>query len=186
MSNQKSPQKRVDIGGQAVMEGVMMKGPDAIAVAVRRPNGTIVVKRDTYTPPSKKHKWMGYPFFRGIIGMGSMLSLGMRTLQTSSDMLGIMDEEPSKFEKWLSKKLGKGIDKIVMFTAAALAIVLSIGLFFCHSRNRRHPAAQGDLLPCNGQPAKRRSAYSDFDWVYAVLRHGARCAPHVPVSRRGA
>ena len=130
MSNQESPQKRVDIGGQAVMEGVMMKGPDAIAVAVRRPNGTIVVKRDTYTPPSKKHKWMGYPFFRGIIGMGSMLSLGMRTLQTSSDMLGIMDEEPSKFEKWLSKKLGKGIDKIVMFTAAALAIVLSIGLFF--------------------------------------------------------
>lgn len=129
MSNSPA-QKRVDIGGQAVMEGVMMKGPEAIAVAVRRPNGTIVVKRDTYVPLSKKHKWMGYPFFRGIINMGSMLSLGMKTLQLSSNMLGLMDEEPSKFEKWLSKKLGKGIDKIVMATAAALAIVLAIGLFF--------------------------------------------------------
>jgi uncharacterized protein YqhQ len=129
MSND-TAQKRIDIGGQAVMEGVMMKGPEAVAVAVRRPNGTIVVKRDAYIPPSKKHKWMGYPFFRGIIGMGSMLSLGMKTLQLSSNMLGLMDEEPSKFEKWLSKKLGKGIDKIVMGTAAVLAIVLAIGLFF--------------------------------------------------------
>ena len=123
-------QKRVDIGGQAVMEGVMMKGPEAIAVAVRRPDGRIVVKRDAYVPLSKKHKWMGYPVIRGVISMGSMLSLGMKTLQTSTNMLGIMDEEPTKFEKWLSKKLGKGIDKIVMGTAAVLAVILALGLFF--------------------------------------------------------
>lgn len=133
-------QKRVDIGGQAVMEGVMMKGPDAIAVAVRRPDGSIVVKRDVYTAPSKKHKWMGYPFVRGIINMGSMLSLGMKTLQLSSNMLGLLDEEPSKFEKWLAKKMGKGIDKIVMGVAAVLAIVLSIGLFFAL------PAVVGSFL----------------------------------------
>ncbi|MEG2480776.1 MAG: DUF1385 domain-containing protein [Clostridia bacterium] len=122
--------KIVDIGGQAVMEGVMMKGPEAIAVSVRRPDHSIVVKYSPYKPLSEKHKWMGYPFLRGMVSMVTMLSMGMRTLQQSTDMLGILDEEPTKFEKWLSKKLGKGIDKIVMGVAIVLAIVLSIGLFF--------------------------------------------------------
>lgn len=129
MSNEEK-KKRVDIGGQAVMEGVMMKAPDAIAIAVRRPDGSVVVKRDTYVSPAKKHKWMGWPFVRGIINMGTMLATGMRTLQTSTEMLGIMDEEPTKFEKWLSKKLGKGVDKIVMGVAVVLAVVLAVGLFF--------------------------------------------------------
>ena len=122
--------KFVDIGGQAVLEGVMMKAPDAIAVAVRRPDGSIVVGRQEYTASAKKHKWMGWPFVRGIINMGSMLSLGMNTLQKSTNMLGVLDEEPSKFEIWLSKRLGKGIDKIVMGTAVTLAIILSVVLFF--------------------------------------------------------
>lgn len=129
MKGKKQP-KFVDIGGQAVLEGVMMKSPDAVAVAVRRPDKTIVVHRQTYDAPSKKHKWLGWPFVRGVVNMGSMLSLGMRTLQKSTNMLGVLDEEPSKFEKWLSKKLGKGVDKIVMGTAVFLAVVLSIVLFF--------------------------------------------------------
>ena len=73
--------KRVDIGGQAVMEGVMMKAPDAIAVSVRRPDRSIVTKRSVYHPLSEKHKWMGYPFLRGIVNMVTMLSMGMSTLQ---------------------------------------------------------------------------------------------------------
>ncbi len=120
---------RVDIGGQAVLEGVMMKSPDAIAIAVRRPDKSIVIKRDAYTPISKKHKWMGWPFVRGSVSMCQMLAMGMRTLQASGDMSGMMDEEPSKFEKWLAKKLGKGVDKIVMGVAVVLAIGLSFGLF---------------------------------------------------------
>ena len=59
-----SVQKRVDIGGQAVMEGVMMKAPRAIAVSVRRPDHTIVTQLKPYTPLSEKHKWMGYPFLQ--------------------------------------------------------------------------------------------------------------------------
>ena len=122
--------KRVDIGGQAVMEGVMMRSPKAVAIAVRRPDKTIVVRRDEYHGPAEKHPWLGWPFIRGIVSFCTMLSTGMKTLQQSTDMLGILDEEPTKFEKWLSKKLGKGIDKIVMGTAIVLAVVLSIGLFF--------------------------------------------------------
>lgn len=121
--------KRVDIGGQAVMEGVMMKGPDAIAISVRRPDGTIVTKRKAYVPLSRKHKWMGWPIVRGVVNMVTMLTSGMSTLEESTQMLGIMDEEPTKFEKWLAKKLGKGIDKVVMAVAIVLAVFLSVGLF---------------------------------------------------------
>lgn len=129
MSNVKNACPRVDIGGQAVMEGVMMKAPDAIAITVRRPDGTMVVKREEYTPLSKKHKWMGWPIIRGMVNMATMLSMGMSTLQTSTEMLGIMEEEPTKFEKWLAAKLGKGIDKVVMAVAVVLAVILSVGLF---------------------------------------------------------
>lgn len=120
---------RVDIGGQAVMEGVMMRSPDATAIAVRRADKTIVVKRDEYVPLSKKHPWMGWPFVRGVVNMATMLATGMKTLEDSANMLGDAGEEPTKFEKWLSAKLGKGIDKVVMGVAIVLAVLLSVGLF---------------------------------------------------------
>ena len=121
---------RVDIGGQAVMEGVMMKAPDAIAITVRRPDGTMVVQRKEYTPAAKKHKWLGWPVIRGVVNMGSMLSMGMTTLEDSMKMLGEeYEEEPTKFEKWLAEKLGKNIDKVVMAVAVVLAVIMAAGLF---------------------------------------------------------
>ena len=121
---------RVDIGGQAVMEGVMMKAPDAIAITVRRPDGNMIVQRKEYTPAARKHKWLGWPIIRGVVNMGSMLSMGMGTLEDSMKMLGEeFEEEPSRFEKWLAEKLGKSIDKVVMGVAIVLAVVLALGLF---------------------------------------------------------
>ena len=121
---------RVDIGGQAVLEGVMMKAPEAIAITVRRPDGTMVVQRKEYTPAAKKHKWLGWPIIRGVVNMGSMLAMGMTTLEDSMKMLGEeYEEEPTKFEKWLAEKLGKNIDKVVMAVAVVLAVVMAAGLF---------------------------------------------------------
>ena len=125
----KETKQRVDIGGQAVMEGVMMKSPDAIAVAVRQSDGGIVVDREDYVPAARKHKWMGWPIVRGCVNMVSMLVMGMGVLNKSTQMLGVLDEEPSKFEKWLSEKLGANIDKVVMGVAAVLAVCLSLLLF---------------------------------------------------------
>ena len=129
MSNQKHQYK--DIGGQAVMEGVMMQSPsdESIAIAVRRPNGKIMVTCKHNEPLAKKHKWMGLPFIRGCVNMVMMLKMGMETLDKSTQMLGVMEEEPSKFEKWLAEKLGASIDKVVMAVAMALAVVLSLFLF---------------------------------------------------------
>lgn len=129
MSNQKHQYK--DIGGQAVMEGVMMQSPsdESIAIAVRRPNGRIMVTCKRNEPLSKKHKWMGLPLIRGCVNMVVMLKMGMETLDKSTQMLGVMEEEPSKFEKWLAEKLGASIDKVVMAVAMVLAVALSLFLF---------------------------------------------------------
>ena len=130
MSQSQSVQnKKFDVGGQAVMEGVMMRSPNATAVTVRRPDGTMVTKLTPFVPLKEKHPWMGKPFIRGVVNMCTMLYYGMNTLSDSTKMLGILDEEPSRFEKWLAKKLGKGVDKIVMAFAIILALVLSLGIF---------------------------------------------------------
>ena len=128
MAKNKDPNS-FDVGGQAVMEGVMMRSPNATAVTVRRPDGTMVTKLTPFVPVKEKHPWMGKPFIRGIINMGTMLYYGMNTLEDSTKMLGVLDEEPTKFELWLSRKLGKGVDKIVMAVAIVLAVVLSVALF---------------------------------------------------------
>ena len=145
--DQNNPQERIQIGGQAVMEGVMMRSPTATAVTVRRPDGTMVTKLTPFVPLKDKHPWMGKPFIRGVINMGTMLYYGMNTLEDSTKMLGILDEEPTAFEKWLAKKLGKGIDKIVMVTAIVLAIILSVALFIAI------PAGVETLLKSSGMPA---------------------------------
>ncbi len=120
-----------DIGGQAVMEGVMMQSPqdESVAIAVRRPDGKIYVTCEHREPLSKKHPWMGIPFIRGCVNMVVMLAMGMQTLDKGTRMLGILEEEPTKFEKWLAKKFGANIDKVVMSVAMVAAVALSLFLF---------------------------------------------------------
>ena len=144
--NRTEQDRHFDVGGQAVMEGVMMRSPDATAVTVRRPDGTMVTKLTPFIPLKKKHPWMGKPFIRGIINMGTMLYYGMNTLEDSTKMLGMLDEEPTKFEKWLAAKLGKGVDKIVMAFAIVLAVILSVALFIAL------PAGIESLLRSAGMP----------------------------------
>ena len=130
MSEQKKP-KYQDIGGQAVMEGVMMQSPanESMAIAVRKPDGKIVVTCEHKEPLAKKHKWMKLPIIRGCVNMVVMLKMGMETLDKGTQMLGIMEEEPTKFEKWLAEKLGANVEKVVMAVAMVLAVVLSLFLF---------------------------------------------------------
>ena len=130
MSEKKSIQYK-DIGGQAVIEGVMMHSPanESIAIAVRRPSGRIVVTCEHKEPLSRRHPWMGWPIIRGCVNMVVMLKMGMQTLDKSTQMLGVLEEEPSKFEKWLADKLGANIDKVVMAVAMVLAVILSLFLF---------------------------------------------------------
>src|SRR6266446_4379670 len=72
------------VGGQAVMEGVMMRSPHAWGIAVRKPSGEIVTHSEPLDRPSEKHKWMGWPIVRGVMTLGHAMSLGFRALRFSA------------------------------------------------------------------------------------------------------
>ena len=120
------------IGGQAVMEGVMMQGPDRLALAMRLPSGDLYLK--TKKKPEEP-KAMKVPFVRGVAAFARSLVTGMSTLMESADILekyapDEYAEEPGKIEAWITKKFGaKAAWNFLMTTALILAIVISV-LFF--------------------------------------------------------
>ena len=120
------------IGGQAVMEGVMMKSPTGIAMAVRRADGNIVAEYKDFSTKAKKGTFWGLPIVRGCVAFVESLATGIKTTTQSANMYGadaFAEEEPTKFEKWLSKTFGKHIEDIVIGVALFLGILLAIGLF---------------------------------------------------------
>lgn len=119
------------VGGQAVMEGVMMKSPTGVALAVRRADGTIATRYDNWTTRAQKGTFWGLPIIRGVVTFIESLTTGMNTLTESAKLAGEdIEEEPTKFEKWLSEKLGKSVESVVIGIAVILAVALSVGLFF--------------------------------------------------------
>lgn len=118
------------VGGQAVMEGVMMQGKECIAISVRQKDGKIVTRKKPIKRMSDKHRWLGYPLIRGVVNFVMMLYTGVNIISESAEMLGEETEEPSKFEKKLAEWLHMKPDDVMMLCAVVLAIVLAIGLFF--------------------------------------------------------
>lgn len=113
------------VGGQAVMEGVMMRHGDRYSLAIRKEDGTLEVSNHSYTSVRKKHKLLNLPIIRGIVNMVEMLILSFGTLTMSAEAMGIEEGEPeSKFEEWLLKTCGKWLFDIIM----AIGVVLGLGL----------------------------------------------------------
>jgi len=108
------------VGGQAVIEGVMMRVPGGYATAVRRKDHSITVEKHEYQSARERHRWMGWPIVRGVIGLFESLKIGMATLQWSAD-IAIRDEQEDTEERPESK--------IATFLTTAVAVVLGIGLF---------------------------------------------------------
>jgi len=118
------------VGGQAVLEGVMMKSGEDTCLAVRGEDGSITTRKTKFVSLRKKYKICNIPLIRGVINFVEMMRLSMSTLTASAEMLGIDDAEPeTKFEKWLTEKLGDKLMTVIMAIASVLAVVLSIGLF---------------------------------------------------------
>ena len=114
------------------MEGVMMKSPTGIAMAVREPDGNIALEYRPFASKAKKGTFLGLPIVRGVVAFVEAISEGMGTLTRSAELAGeSIEEEPSKFEKWLAEKLGKSLEKVIIALAVILAVVLSVGLFSC-------------------------------------------------------
>ena len=118
------------IGGQAIMEGIMMRGPQRTAIAIRMPDGRIFMKTE---PNPKGSRWGRIPLIRGVVNFVNSLVYGTKVLMYSADKLEEFypdDYEKDKFDVWVEEKLGKEKAwKILMVLSVVLAIAMSVGLF---------------------------------------------------------
>ncbi|MBO5356931.1 MAG: DUF1385 domain-containing protein [Clostridia bacterium] len=116
MSEKKcAPCRPNSVGGQAVIEGVMMKNGTRVALAIRKEDGSVEVKNSEFHPLKEKHKWINIPILRGIVGFVESMILSFRTLGDSTEMLGIDEleekEKAEKAEKKAKRKLEKQAKK---------------------------------------------------------------------------
>ena len=118
------------IGGQAVIEGIMMKNKQNYATAVRKPDGEIEIQKDTYVSMTEKVKFCGLPFVQGVFSFADSMILGMRTLTYSASFFeDDEDSQPSKFELWLDKVFGEKLEKVLMSVVMVFSVFMAIGLF---------------------------------------------------------
>lgn len=120
----------VRIGGQAVIEGVMMKNMDRYAVSVRKPNGKIETKVEECVSFAEKHPLFQLPIFRGMVNFLESMVIGMKTLNYSASFYEDEEEQTeSRTEQFLEKFLGEKAEKIIMGIVLVFSLAISIGLF---------------------------------------------------------
>ena len=124
---------KTSVGGQALIEGVMMQGPRGMATAVRKPDGEILTEYHTIKLLRNKNKFFNIPIIRGIFGFVESMIIGYKTLMYSAEVSGMEDfeeESMSKFERWLNDKMGEKLVSAVAAIGSVLGIVLAFILFF--------------------------------------------------------
>lgn len=122
--------KYTSIGGQALIEGIMMRGKEDIAIAVRKPDGEIVLKKDPINPLPNL-AFLKWPIIRGSVALVSSMVIGIKALTYSAEFFEVEgeSESESKFEKWLYEKLGDKADNILVAISMVFAMVFAFGLF---------------------------------------------------------
>ena len=134
MSNQVSKKHKTSVGGQALIEGIMMRGPKGAAMSVRLPNGTIETEYKDVKPWREKNKFFSLPLVRGIVGFVESLVTGYGYLMESAEkstqgLENPPEEELSKFDKWIGKHFGEKMMNIVGVISAVLGFGLAFFLF---------------------------------------------------------
>ena len=123
----KCKDKKTSIGGQAVIEGVMMRGKSSMATAVRDSDGIIRVESKRLKPQEKRNLFLRLPIIRGVVSFVSSMVGGSKVLMRSAEVFG--EEEPSKFEKWLAEKLKINIMSVITTLSLFLGLALAVLLF---------------------------------------------------------
>lgn len=125
-SDKKGLSKKMEVGGQAVIEGVMMRSPKCITVAVRKGNGEIVVRKDPYTSLTRRYRFLNLPVLRGAVVLIETLYIGMKALSFSADVAIQEDGENDNSKEFTRSKK----DEIFKSLWLALTIILGIALAF--------------------------------------------------------
>lgn len=124
MSNIKS------VGGQAVIEGVMMRGSKGVATAIRVPDGSIVVDFKDTLPLTRKYKIFGLPIIRGFVSLVDSMIVGVKTLNYSASFFEDEEEEPTGFDKWFSNVFKDKSSDVLVGISMLISVLFSVLLFF--------------------------------------------------------
>ena len=127
IQNQSQEKFKTLIGGQALIEGILMQGPDKRAVVVRGPEGLV----SKVEPIKKRTGILTWPLIRGVVNFGSSMVNGVKALMYSADFFPEEEGEPSKFDQWLETKLGsEKLQQVVVTFSVFLGVLFSVALFF--------------------------------------------------------
>ena len=129
------PKHKTSIGGQALIEGLMMIGPENAAIAIRKPDGEIIVEK---RPTPKKSVFSKVPIARGAVGLFKQMVLGFKALMYSAEFVDLEDDtgeedgenqKPSKIDKFLEKVFGDKLQDVLIYFSVILSLFFSVGLF---------------------------------------------------------
>ncbi len=127
-----SEQKKYSVGGQALMEGIMMNGPEGVAIALRMPDGTIETQLKKVTLLREKYKVLNLPFIRGPVNFVEQMIFGYKCLMESAEKTTIIEEgeeEMSKLDKWLSDHFGPKMMAVIGVISMVIALVFGFFMF---------------------------------------------------------
>lgn len=132
--NKKEMIRKTSVGGQALIEGVMMNGPKGAALSVRKTDGEIVTEFTEFRHARDKVKFLGLPFIRGIVNFIESMIIGYKSLMRSAELSGQLEDETdpekmSKLDKWLNDHMGPKLFAVLTGVASVLAVVIGVGLF---------------------------------------------------------
>ncbi len=123
--------KKTSIGGQAIIEGIVMKGPRKSCTVVRKSDQTLAIREREDVPLTKRNRFFALPLVRGVVTFVAALMDGMEAIEYSSQFMEEEDATPSKWEQWLEKKIGAAhINKLIMAIATIIGVIVPVGLFF--------------------------------------------------------
>ena len=130
MAKEQSCAFRTSIGGQALIEGILMRGVDRQSIAIRTEEG-IETKVEELHLIRERHPWMGLPFIRGVVNFIDSMARGMKALTYSASFLPEEEQEqPSKLDRWIEEKVGsEKAEKIIIGIAMVMGLALAVGLF---------------------------------------------------------
>ena len=124
-----NPKHRTSIGGQALIEGVMMRGPKSIATAVRKPDGEIMLKVEDLNTLGMRYAFFRLPFIRGIVGIIESMIIGTKQLMYSAEFYEDEEPEDESKESWTQKIFKDKAEDVEMIFTIIASIVLALGIF---------------------------------------------------------
>ena len=134
MSKEKTKTGRPSVGGQALIEGVMMNGPKGVVLSVRNEKGEIVTERQNYKHARDKYKALGWPLIRGVVNFVESMVIGYKSLMRSAELSGQLEAEEStenmgKVDRWLNDHMGPKMLAAISTVATVIAMALAFVLF---------------------------------------------------------